>query len=439
MSNITEQVPGIGATAANAPPGQAGLPTQPSTNMQRRWSDGAGGDGRSDPRSDSGQAWSMAQQWPSLVATLSEQSVESSNVVLRALDFLVGAGRLRPAEAKALGETLRELRETSLRAQQITRLASGRIRQARDRVEMASVIQGLLDERCAAFEGAGVMVRGVLSPVDVLLDPPVAVTLVNTIIDWAMAFSKDITLRVDTPVWPMAARLVVSVVTPQGAGAEPGKTAGRAAATAAPQAAAGGTRAARAAKAPRDRSGRRINDGLHWMLLRQIALAANLSVVRSGAPGLAVLTVEFPKTFKHADGLSSVELFEDEAHDLARYQDSWVLVVAGDEQLRLEAVEALRLSGVAARAVIGIAQAREAVAQSRPDAMVVSQELPGHEFEVFREQAMGRDRCPVIEITDASPSFHTLGFEGWEVAKVGRKELERELAPAVLFELAKNA
>jgi DNA-binding response OmpR family regulator len=116
-----------------------------------------------------------------------------------------------------------------------------------------------------------------------------------------------------------------------------------------------------------------------------------------------------------------------------------VLVVTADPQLSTEAVEALRLSGVAARAVTGIAQAREAIALSRPDAMVVSQELPGHEFEAFREQAMGRDRCPVIEITDNSPSFHTLGFESWEVAKVGRKELGRELAPAVLFELAKNA
>jgi hypothetical protein len=142
----------------------------------------------------------MAQQWPSLVATLPEQAVESSNVVMRALDFLVGAGRLRPAEAKALGKTPRELRATSLRAQQITRLAGGRIRQARDRVELASVIRGLIDERCAFLEAAGVMVRGVLSPVDVLLDPPVAITLVNNVIDWAMAFSKDITLRVDTPV-----------------------------------------------------------------------------------------------------------------------------------------------------------------------------------------------------------------------------------------------
>ena len=46
---------------------------------------------------------------------------------------------------------------------------------------------------------------------------------------------------------------------------------------------------------------------------------------------------------------------------------------------------------------------------------------------------------PVVEITPDSPSFHVNGFEGYETAKVGRDEISKELAPAVLFELVKVA
>ena len=45
--------------------------------------------------------------------------------------------------------------------------------------------------------------------------------------------------------------------------------------------------------------------------------------------------------------------------------------------------------------------------------------------------------CPVVEITEHPPSFHNSGFQGFEVAKVGREQLKKDLAPTVLFELAK--
>ena len=71
------------------------------SDLQRRWSDGAPSTYRGN---DASAPWSMVQQWPTLVATLSEQAVESSNLILRALDFMVGAGRMRRAEAKALSD-----------------------------------------------------------------------------------------------------------------------------------------------------------------------------------------------------------------------------------------------------------------------------------------------------------------------------------------------
>ena len=102
-------------------------------------------------------------------------------------------------------------------------------------------------------------------------------------------------------------------------------------------------------------------------------------------------------------------------------------------------MEALRLSGIASKAVQDYADARVITAKSRPNAVVVAFDTHG-EFESPRAEALGcDDRCPLVQIVRASPSFNTLGFEGWEVAKVGRDDVARELAPTVLFELAKMA
>ncbi|MBI2771488.1 MAG: hypothetical protein HYX47_17825 [Burkholderiales bacterium] len=385
---------------------------------QRRWSDGLV---PSTPGADSAGAWSMAQQWPALVATLSEQCMDSSNLVLRAMDFLVGAGRLRRAEAKILVDALERMRETSLRAQQITRLSTGRIRHTRDRVELGSVVRELLDGRREEFDARNVEVAAELAPVDVLLDPPVVVTIVNTVIDWALSFSVKVEITLDTPVWPEPARLIARVATPS-ADAQPP--------AAAPLGAAWGGRG----------RGRRVNDGLHWMLLRQMAHSANLAVTRTGGAGVALLTIEFPKTFNSNGGLSSLEMFEDDASGAPSLLNAWVLVAISDPSLRQAAMQALKLAGISAKAACDLTDARACVTGTRPDAIVVSSDLVSPEFSRFRAETAGDGRsCPIVEITERQPSFNASGFEGFEVAKIGRDHLRKELAPTVLFELVKAA
>ena len=223
----------------------------------RRWSDGAGGFVPTDPNIP----WSMSQQWPNLVAALSEQAVESSNLLLRALNYLVGAGRLRRSEAKALSDAMHQLRATSLRAQQITRLAGGRIRQARERVDLADLVRHVLHDRASEIEAGGVTISSELQGVDVLLDPPVAISLINAVLDWAMSFSKQMHVMLSPADIPGPAQLKVRVTTPPSAhGPHPNGV--------------GWT------VRPR---GRRLNDGLHWMLLRQIAVWAERRASELGA------------------------------------------------------------------------------------------------------------------------------------------------------------
>ena len=387
-------------------------PAAPATG--RRWSDGLGNVAAA---SDPNAPWSMAQHWPALVATLSEQAVESSNLVLRALDFLVGAGRLRRTEAKALSDTLFLLRDTSLRAQQITRLAGGRIRQAKDRVDLAEVIQQVLQERADEFGCGNVDVRAELAPTDVLLDPPAAVSLVNTIVDWGLSFSREVVLTLQAPEVPGPAKLQVRVTTPPRQDGGQGSPSG-----------AWGAR-------PR---GRRLNDGLHWMLLRQMAASAHIKVTRASAEGAALVTIEFPKTFLNAQGIATVELLDSDA-TAAQLRESWVLVVVRDPVLRRACLDALRAVGVEAKGAADYTEARRVVISGKPQLMVVGFDAIGEHLHEFRAEALGHDaRCPLVEITKDSPSFHVNGFEGFETAKVGRDDIAKELAPTVLFELVKQ-
>ncbi|MBK6009515.1 hypothetical protein JJB11_25735 [Ramlibacter ginsenosidimutans] len=371
----------------------------------RRWSDA----GTSGGAAEQDAPWAMAQQWPTVVAALSEQAVEGSNLILQALDYLVGAGRLRHGEAKALGDAMHQLRATSLRAQQITRLAGGRIRQARERVDLAQLVRQVLQERAPGIEAAGIVVRSDLEPVEVLLDPPVAASLVNAILDWAMSLGKQIDLLLAPAELAGPARLKVRIATP--APAQP--TAGTA----------------------RARS-RRLHDGLHWTLLRQIAASSGLELEHSRRDGAALLTIAFPRTFLSTAGVACLDLTEQGAANSLR--PTWVLVVAQDERVRTESLDALRKMGIPALAAGDLRQARALVRDSKPDVLVAAWDVPLAEIARFRQDVLGgEERCPLVEITHDVPSFHLNGFDRFETPKVGRAQLTAELPPTVLFELVK--
>ncbi|HYE38485.1 MAG TPA: hypothetical protein VEB23_01055 [Ramlibacter sp.] len=406
LVDIPTGLPPAGTSAAPGQPPHTG----PLTG--RRWSDGAGTFAPVDPNAP----WTMSQQWPNLVAALSEQAVESSNLLLRALNYLVGAGRLRRTEAKALSDAMHQLRATSLRAQQITRLAGGRIRQARERVDLGELVRHVVDERAAEIEAAGVTVSSDLLAVDVLLDPPVAISLLNSILDWGMSFSKQLHFALVPSEWPGPAQLKVRVTTPPPAqNAHPNGV--------------GWT------VRPR---GRRVNDGLHWMLLRQIAASSSLDVKRSREDGAALLTIDFPKTFLSTEGMACLELTEPGGSPAATMRESWVLVLAADEDLRTEAVGALKRMGIEALGARDTVHAKTVIGQTRPNVLVTAFDVNQDEVATFRATVLGgEERCPMVEITRDLPSFHLSGFDRFETPKVGRDQVASELPPTVLFELVK--
>jgi hypothetical protein len=262
---------------------------------------------------------------------------------------------------------------------------------------------------------AGASVSTELQGVDVLLDPPVAISLLNSILDWGLSFSKDLRLTLAPSELPGPAQLKVRVVTPPPANSAHPNGVGW---TVRPR-------------------GRRLNDGLHWMLLRQIAASSGLDVARSREDGAAVLTIDFPKTFLSTDGVACLDLTEG-MDASAPLRDTWVLVIAREEKLRNEAVDALRKMGIDAVPASDTRNARLVIADSRPNVLVTAYDIAPEEIAAFRQDVLGgEERCPLVEITRELPSFHLSGFDRFETPKVGREQLTAELPPTVLFELVK--
>jgi hypothetical protein len=115
--------------------------------------------------------------------------------------------------------------------------------------------------------------------------------------------------------------------------------------------------------------------------------------------------------------------------------DAWVLAVVRDRALREAVLRLMLQKGLEASAAETCEHARRLCAARKPRVLVGCFESPGAGA-LRRELADGGERCAFVQIVRESPSFHASGFAGHDFVKVGRRELAKELIPALLFELA---
>ena len=136
--------------------------------------------------------WRMAEHWPELVAAVTEQSVESVNLLLRGLELLVNRHRLTAAEYQVLTQPVQRLKHASMNAQQIVRFQSGRIRQSHEKIDLAYLSESVLQERRNELATMGITVRRKFKPVEVLIDPTLGHSLTQAMLEWSIPFGNQI-------------------------------------------------------------------------------------------------------------------------------------------------------------------------------------------------------------------------------------------------------
>ncbi len=375
---------------------------------RRRWSDGPN------------YPWSTGMedagvpgtQYPALLALLSEQIAACTHSMGQELDRLNADGHLNATRADALHRLRERLRAAGLAAQQVVRLGAGSVAPSAEAIDLTRLARQIVQERQPEWLRAGVQVRMDIRIASVWLDPAVAVQLLNTALDWALSFSSSgLELKIEAAQGERPVRLLVRGILPS------------------PEALAQG----QAAPARRNR---RMNDNIHWVLLRQLAGVGKLGISRSSSAATEAVAIEFPKTVCCDGELASVELLAG-GNAQARLPDAWVLAVVRDAALRESVLKLMLQNGLEASVADSCEQARQLCRDRRPRVLVSCPESFG--VNQLRDEFAQDAHCAHVQLVRGPVSFHTQGFAGYSTVKVGLGELRKDLIPTLLFELAQQA
>ncbi|WBY03815.1 hypothetical protein PE066_09890 [Ramlibacter tataouinensis] len=239
------------------------------TARRRRWADASA--------PVPGGQWSMGDRWPLLVSVLADEQAE----LLRAVQAHLGrsaGGAPASQDASALQVAADRLHHASRRAQQITRLASGRVRQYRERIDLCDLVLAVLADLGVDRGPEGPVAELELAPAEAVMDAAAAYTVVECLLAWLRAHGRGLVLRT-----------------------EPAR--GRAG----PVLSAAGPRAPAHETASGEPPRRRMDDGLELLLLQQAVWASGLTLrIRAGADISA--RIGFPPALPDADLLRRLEL-----------------------------------------------------------------------------------------------------------------------------------
>ncbi|MBX3611624.1 MAG: hypothetical protein KF871_17145 [Hydrogenophaga sp.] len=350
--------------------------------------------------------WSLSEHGPALLASAAEQIGDALQALQAGIDQLDAEQRLGPKHQWTLGVPMARIKRLSVVMQQLQRFHSGRIRQSHEKVDLAQLAEGLLQERRKEFTLMGVEMRRKLKPVDVLIDPTIAHAFLTAMLDWALPLGRRIDVRVDINNWPPHARIQVRI---HGDEAPPSSHTGSL-------------------------------DNLDWALVRQIAMTAGgIDITRDVSGEGITATALFQRTAQAVDGISAIDISDDHSSMFKSLQTVYALVVSPSLQVRADVRDALREIGVSADSVIDLQQARDAIAHRTPGIVVIDADLKGPEFDQFRRDVL-RELLdmPFVEISPDDSSFAMSGFSENSMARVGRGNIRDALGTAVMFELAKS-
>jgi len=359
---------------------------------------------------------SEAQRWHALVSDIGAEVAGPLTAALERIHALTTTGVIDRESLKFLREEVEQARRAGLLGQQITRLASGRLRQSHERLQLATTLKGVLAHRNRETLARGIVLKPVLKAVEVIVDASLLFTLLNSVLDWALCNARSqIQFTIDIMPWPAHARLVCEFAQRQFDGAD---------------------------HATPDAPSSEGLNALNWRMLEQTATTMGVPLHRDEHDGSTTLTVEFPRTaHDEMEGVSTIE-FDDgfapstNSKPLAGNQ---VLVVSSRREMRVLIREALRNMGLVIDFVNSVDEAVDFCRDGLPHAIIIEAIQNGERFARFRDEITAEvPEFAFIEIIEEGAEFEMSGFSGSRMARVGRDVIGSSLPSALMFELSKG-
>jgi CheY-like chemotaxis protein len=355
------------------------------------------------------------QRWQALVSQIGAEIAAPLTAALERINSLTSTGRIDRASLRALREEVESARQVGMIGQQLTRFASGRLRQSHERLQLADVFNGVIAHRARETQARGVSLKPSLRPVEVIVDATLLFSLLNSTIDWALAHAQSqIEFSVEIKTWPAHGQLICRFAH------RPVDDLADVPAAAAP-------------------SGM---DSLHWRLLEQTAWTMGLVVERIDESHITTVTLEFPRTVSSViDGVGAIEIDDgfSPSTNSQPLAGSHVLVLSSRRELRAQIRDALRDMGLIVDFVNSVDEAAAFCREGLPHAIVVESIQIGERFAHLRDEISAEvPDFAFIEIIEEGSTFEMSSFGGSAMARVGRDVLANSLPSALMFELSKG-
>jgi hypothetical protein len=355
------------------------------------------------------------QRWTELVSQVGVEIAEPLTAALERIHALTSTGQIDRAGLRALRDEVEQARHAGIIGQQLTRFASGRVRQSHEVLQLEEVLKGVLTLRSRETQARGIALTPHLKSARVIVDGPLLFSLLNAILDWSLANAHaHIAFKVDFKTWPEHARLTC-----------------------------------RFANRPADQVDESVTmavsprlDSLAWRLIEQTSWTMSLVVDRKDADGVTTLVIEFPQTAgEDMEGLSATEIDEasTQSGNSKALAGSHVLVVASRREMRLAIRDALRNMSMLVDFVGSIDEATSFCREGLPHAIIIESIQKGSRFSQFRDDILAEVPDFVfIEILEQGSTFEMSGTNGAQMARIGRDVIASSLPAALMFELSRG-
>ena len=355
------------------------------------------------------------RRWPELVSQVGAEIAEPLTAALERIHILTATGKIDRAGLRALRDEVEQARQAGMIGQQLTRFASGRVRQSHEVLQLEEVLKSVLALRSRETQARGIALKPQLKSARIIVDGSLLFSLLNATLDWALANAHaHIDFTVDFKTWPVHARLTC-----------------------------------RFSNRPPDRQDDVVPapvsprlDSLTWRLIEQTAWTMGLVVDRKDVAGVSTLVFEFPKTAgEEMEGLSASEIDDAsmQSGNSKALAGSHVLIVASRREVRVLIRDALRNMSLLIDFVSSVDEAASFCKEGLPHAIIIESIQKGGRFSHFRDEILGEVPGFVfIEILEQGSTFEMSGTNGARMARIGRDVIASSLPAALMFELSRS-
>jgi len=349
-----------------------------------------------------------------LLGQLGSEVASALSAALERVNALATTGKIGRKGLRELREYIELARRVGIMGQQVNRLASGRVRQQAERIDLTALLRDSLAQHRRQIESLGFEVRPLLGPAQVMADPTLIFTLVEALLEWSFEHARSaIDFRIELNEWPVFARLSAAF---------------------------------------RSLSDEQVEQSLvsfpestlqsmSWRLLQQAARTMELPIKLEEDGATARVVIEFPRTVNDPSETAALRDRTDaerQGLNSKPLAGSHVLVLAARRETRSLVRDAIRHMGLMVDYVTTIDEAREFCKGGMPHAILHEGALGGERFERLRIDLLREmPKLVFIELSDDGKGLETRRVGDRQFSSLSLSSVIESLPPALMFELSR--